>query len=600
MRPSGLGILMKYGRKLTLLSLLLFLALSPIRVEAKNSGRIAGKIKNENGDFLYGAVITLFKESYQGGTISFTRSDRRGAYRLANLTPGSYHLQVTHQDYQPLTRADITINPDQTTSLDVILEEIIDYISNDEDPRNWGLETVMRSSSDRRFIFRYLPGSSLPDNLDESTPFNRSGTMNVSSSTGLGSEQYSVIPQTYQNGIVSNFAITEPLNQNSRVIFSGQLSTGYDSFWRVSNTYNHHTDDGRDYRIAVGLSRMNLSNPTASAITRPSHFFTQNPALLESGAQTLALGFAGTNKIWETLAINYGVDYTRFNYGTTKSYFSPFFQILLSPTDSWLIKSSVTSKRVSETNSVMLPDRELLNLSEPTLITMVDNEIHVSQLKHTEISVQKTVAEETAIEIAVYKDQTQGPGLPFLATTSTPYQSKSYIAQLNEEQLSQQGMRLTVNRKILDYLNGSITYVYGSAANVSNIDDEISSAYLARNLLNYMQQSYFHSLTSQFNATIPRTKTSFTTVVRWYPGTALTPIDWFADWMDIGTKSVNFQIRQSIPMPELVITTGQWEALLDIRNLFDQGSGSISTADGDVTLTRNPRRLRFGLNLSFY
>jgi hypothetical protein len=88
--------------------------------------------------------------------------------------------------------------------------------------------------------------------------------------------------------------------------------------------------------------------------------------------------------------------------------------------------------------------------------------------------------------------------------------------------------------------------------------------------------------------------------VRWYPGSPISPIDPFADRLDAFTKGMSFSFRQSIPMPEFMGYTGHWQALVDIRNPFDQGKNFIPTSDGSLTLTRNPRTLRFGLNLNFF
>src|SRR5258706_9494787 len=89
---------------------------------AVRSGRIAGTVKAREGSGLLGAVVTIFKESTQGGTISFTRSDRHGAYTIANLSPGAYHVQVSRPGYEPLTQENIKIDAGKTTTLDVILQ----------------------------------------------------------------------------------------------------------------------------------------------------------------------------------------------------------------------------------------------------------------------------------------------------------------------------------------------------------------------------------------------------------------------------------------------------------------------------------------------
>jgi hypothetical protein len=128
----------------------------------------------------------------------------------------------------------------------------------------------------------------------------------------------------------------------------------------------------------------------------------------------------------------------------------------------------------------------------------------------------------------------------------------------------------------------------------------MSSADLNANLAAFLQQRYQHSITGQIDAKIPVTKTNFLTTVRWYSGNPLTPIDWFSDRMDIGTRSVNFEIRQAVPLPYFLGTAGRWDVWVDLRNVFNQGKEILPATDGEVVINRNPRSMRFGLSLNFH
>jgi hypothetical protein len=553
----------------------------------------------KTGEALLGAVITVFRQDDEGGTLSFTRSDKRGFYSLSNLTLGSYHIQVSRQGFQPLTtNAAIDIAAGKTTTFNVILQEFIDLISAEPDPRNWDLKDVIRSTADRRLIFRDLPGIGP---TEQGEIFSRGGTINVTSSSGLSSETYSVFPTSGQTGIISNFAFAEPVSDHGRMIFSGQLNSGYDSYWQVRNTYNYRPPPDRDLKLSVGYGRLNLNGPSVGSFNRPAHFFTQSPELRESGIQTLGLGFEARNNILDTVAIAYGFDVSRIYYGPTKSFISPFFEIVVTPAGTWVLKTSVASKRFSDNNSVVLPNGDMLNLMEPTYIAKFEDGIHLSRFKHSEISVGRNLDDDTSFEIAVYEDQMDGPGMPFLLTTHAAEPARyAQIAQLTEEQSAQHGLRLAMNRRFLDFLNGSVAYVYGSGTNYTNPDEPVSTEVLAQNLLNYMERSYYHSFTTRLNAVFPRTQTNITAVIRWYPGHPLTPMDLFADRSDMMSKGANVLIRQPIPVPDWMRTSGKWEALVDVRNLFDQRLDRIATTDGEVLLTRNPRSLRFGLNLNLY
>ena len=89
-------------------------------------------------------------------------------------------------------------------------------------------------------------------------------------------------------------------------------------------------------------------------------------------------------------------------------------------------------------------------------------------------------------------------------------------------------------------------------------------------------------------------------VLRWYPGNPLIPVDWFSDRMDIGTKSANFEIRQAVPLPDIMGTDGQWDVWVDLRNVLNQGREILAVTDGEIVLNRNPRSVRFGISLNFH
>ena len=590
---------MKSTFRILLIALLIPVIIGVPVAQARSAGRVVGKITGKTGDGLLGAVITVFRQDLDGGTISFTRSDKGGGYILTNLMPGSYSLQVAREGFQPLTSSSIKIEAGKTANLNFVLQEIMDLVAGQPDPRNWDLKTVMRSTADRRLIFRDLPGT-LPAN-DSDAPFARAGALSVTSSTGLGSENYSVFPNSGQNGFATNFAFVEPVSYHGRMIFSGQVNAGYDTYWRVRNTYNYRPDPSKDMKISVGYGRLNPGGPDIGAMGRPSQYFSHVSDQHESALQTLGLGFDGRNKLMDLMTVGYGFDLSRVYYGTTKSFFSPYFQIVVNPTDSWFLKSSLVSRRVSDNNTLALAEGDELNLMEPAFISKIDGEVHVSEFRHTEFAVGRSLADETTIEVAIYEDRTHGPGMPFMlsdyAAGSSPVRQ---LVQLREDQNRQHGLRLAMNRKILDILNGSIAYVYGTGTSLAGTDGSLSGDALAQNLLNYMQRSYYHVLTGQLSATFPRTHTHLTAVVRWYPNNSLTPIDLFADRADMLTKGVNFSIRQPIPLPEFMGNVGRWEALVDVRNMFDQGQQFVPPRDGRIIVTRNPRSVRFGINLNLF
>jgi hypothetical protein len=248
---------------------------------------------------------------------------------------------------------------------------------------------------------------------------------------------------------------------------------------------------------------------------------------------------------------------------------------------------------------VTLSNGETLNLSEPTLITVVGDDISMSRIRHTEMAVERTVSPDTTLGLAIYRDDTYGPGIPLRVTMITPNGQTSTVVNLNDNRSRQQGMRITLNRRLLSNLTGSLAYVYGEAIRIADADETLTVEKLNGRFKTYAAQNYQHSFTGKLDVCIPETNTSFLATIRWYPGNPVSTIDWFSDAMDIGSKSMNFEIRQAVPFQDMFLNTGWWEILLDFRNVLNQGEEVIPASNGMLVLNRSPRSLRFGLSLNF-
>jgi hypothetical protein len=604
MHPGDEGPIMGSLSRMAVLLCIVFLTLQTASAAQKREGQITGSIVTLSGNPLHDAVIRIFREVHEGELISIERTDHRGFFKSLHLTPGIYHLQVSHKGYRPVTTTRFAVDAGRNISLDIILQELLDHISNDDDLRNWGIGSVIRSTSDRRLIFR---AHDFPRNFQVDTfgrngdfgtaPFNRGGALSIASNTFLNTEGYLTSSESNQNRILSNIAFTEPVSPRGRFIFSMQMDHGNSSFWRVRDAFNYRPDKDHDYRISLSFGRMDVNYPGSSSF--PARLTPQDPDIWQSGVEMVTFGVEGKTKLLDLLAINYALEYSHLHYVTDRTFLHPSFQILLTPTDKWSFRTSISSRRASDVNTIMLSDGEILNLSEPAIVNVIGNRVSLSQVRHSEFAAQRTFKGGTEVELAAYQDRTIGPGIPLMLTIKTPLEQQSNVIEMDEGQPVQRGMRLTVNRKLAAYLDSSVSYIYGGATMISAGDERLTSSELIEQLPKYMHRHYQHSLTARLNATIPNIRTSVLSTMRWNSDTPLTPLDWFSDRMDVGVKSVNFQIRQMIPLPELLGSTGKWEALVELRNMLNQGSEILSTSDGEITLNRYPRSVRCGINLVF-
>jgi hypothetical protein len=104
---------MKYSSRFVIL-LSVFILLGTAAADAKNAGYLSGSIRNAMGSPLRNAIIKVFREMQQREIIFITRSDNHGSFKGAQLTPGTYFLEVSRQGYQPLTTTKFTIDPGRT------------------------------------------------------------------------------------------------------------------------------------------------------------------------------------------------------------------------------------------------------------------------------------------------------------------------------------------------------------------------------------------------------------------------------------------------------------------------------------------------------
>ena len=99
----------KEGFGLLLMIFLAFLLLYPSSLQAQKNGNISGRVTDvASGEYLPGANV------YLEGTTFGAATDRSGLYRISNIPPGNYNLNVSYIGYEKETVA-ITIGEEGYT-----------------------------------------------------------------------------------------------------------------------------------------------------------------------------------------------------------------------------------------------------------------------------------------------------------------------------------------------------------------------------------------------------------------------------------------------------------------------------------------------------
>jgi len=101
-----------------LILILLITAIIPSLIYAGTTGKLAGKITDEDGAPVPFANIVLVQN---GVGVTGGQSKENGTFFIINISPGTYDIRVTQASYHPLTVTGVIIKLDETTTQSVTL-----------------------------------------------------------------------------------------------------------------------------------------------------------------------------------------------------------------------------------------------------------------------------------------------------------------------------------------------------------------------------------------------------------------------------------------------------------------------------------------------
>jgi hypothetical protein len=557
---------------------------------------LEGIVRNEAGTPLVGAVISLFRENWTDKPLTTAKSGRDGSFSLDAITPGRYIISIVKSGYQPSSYS--ILAPLQNNPLFIILKNLT---SDEQNAGNWDVATVLRSSKDKSLIFRANPNVPEPPasrriltEADKKSS-GRSGQVQFTTSQPLNPLGYTVWPNPIGTGFSTRFAYVEPLGGNSSYIVTGLLTTGTDSQYRLKNIVNYHVSDKHKLQL-------NLSYNKAGEKARAIHDLGAVDAnALENDIlktiepiQNINVGIQDFFKIAEPLTLVYGFDIDYSKSGRKSAHVSPRFQVFFNPVEDVSFRFLLNSDRVSHDQSVVLPEGELVSLYSPINVAKINNNAFVNRVNHMEAGAHFFLGDNTRLEVSSFLDEVAGSGYPFVAILKSPESGTTQFPIVPSSTADSQGFRFNLTHSWTQAISTSVLYIYGSGAELVTPEGGTPSI---SDLSAQVSNRYFNVLSASVNARIEKSGTDLTAVYRRADGNPLSPIDAYSDYYDVTDNSLSLFIRQSIPIFET--SFGKWEAIVDIRNILNQGVQVYETTSGDLILVRVPRTLRGGISFRF-
>ncbi|MDA2927668.1 carboxypeptidase regulatory-like domain-containing protein [Acidobacteria bacterium AH-259-G07] len=596
-------------RRSSLLLCSLCLVLISPQVLASSLGHFTGILQDQTGQPVANILVALLQKSSAQSLPILTRSNAGGEIQLNNIETGNYEILVKSSKYLSPQKNVIQVRPGKTTVVTLILQQLFQLDSSGGE--NLSVKTLLRTSEERRLIFRDFPeATSETSKTRPLAPFFEEAAFEVYSNAGLDGD-YFVFPGNAAGGTTTNFAFVESAWGNNKYIMAGQLNSGEDSLWRLKNIIEYPLNDSHSMRVFVGYGRMSFDQPSLALLSNPTALGDNLGDNLDytralGTTQILSLGFQERLLLGSALSLLWGLELDQVRTNVRRTFLNPNAELSFSPTGHTKVQLLMASKRITHRSSLVLPDGDVVNLSDAVYFSRVGDQFSIGTSRHYQASITQQLNQDTGIEFAAYENQLFGGATPFLAVFK--YQPEVQALHLDDEQANNSGYRLTLRRRLGPNLHTSVSYIRGNGAGVNwqgpaLVFEESSTRAL-------VERKNYHAVSTEIEAYIPSSRTHLNALVKFVPnGNPITTLDPFSDTYETGNEGINLFVRQMIPVPAgwlsfvgldfLSVYQYKIEALFDIRNLTNEDLGKMQTAMGDVTLVRSPRTVRGGVALRF-
>lgn len=532
-------------------------------------GSIRGIIKDGAGNPLVGAAITVMTDAEESdNVVKRAHTDDEGKFIAAGISPGRYRVKAIADGFKSVELA-ADVRPNKVTVFDSILLRRVGTLA-EEAALNPDSKYATRRA--KRTVFHYDETKKETVDVTADTTValtDRSpemhGVVNAFSQTtpGTKGEQNSFIG--------SNFAISEKIARDANLVVSGQIGYGEGAPQRLEALTTAHAGDHHRLAVALGYARFTFSR--------------------KGGLPSLGQFSLSATDTWQVsgpVLVVYGLEFARFTEGLSGTSVLPRFEIAVDATAQTRMFAGITpGSSVDAQSRVNLESGEIV-LAEPKPVALTPaGEPIADRSYRLQFGGEQILSDKSSIELMAFFDMVSGHGVGLLAI---PVATDSSEPLLRNEELRgrSRGVRVVYHRRVNSVIEGSVGYAFGEGQSLDG-----RGITEPANLFN---NELFHVFSAKIDANFIQTGTRISTVLRLAPEQAVFAIDPFQG--QIATYDPNINISLTQDLPSLGFLPGQWQAIVDLRNLLDQ-QASVLDERQELVDGRFHRLVRVGLSLRF-
>lgn len=581
----------RIGFALILLALSsLLIVNSPPALAGKGSlATITGFVKDEKGNPLAGALVSLLKDG-ANVVIKETRTSQDGRFS-AKIAPGRYSIRAIAEGFNAVAFASVEVRASQELIYRFNLEPIgsgktLPERRKDREDVRW----ILRSAQTRRSIFQVQEGDDEDikaalgiETVKEENP--TTATTETTTETEANSYKgrtLGVVQSYFAGSAVEpgylglNFAISTPVTEHVELIFAGQTGLGPRAPERLEATGRVRVNDHNNLEVSVGGMQFGSALGFEDFENRPAGQFSVRAV----DEWTVRNG----------IVIVMGLDYSRFIGAGGARSLSPRIGVQFDPNARTRIKAAYApGGDETQTQSVATFEGTdiLFTNSGNRPIAVIDGQAVMERSHRLEFGVERVLSNDSNVEATAFFDTTAGRGVGLMRTPIAAFSGASSDALINvaNQEGAARGMRVVYTRRLGGQWSASAGYSFGEgqrlAPTFSAPDDVFVGSFF---------QTAALQLSGGFNS-----GTHVRTVLRFSPNATVFAIDPFAGRLGVYDPSLSIQVTQDLPSFGLPVRA---EAVIDARNLLD---AQAATDNGEMLtqITANRRSVRGGISLRF-
>ena len=548
-------------------------AQAKVVVEKKGSlGVIKGVVRDETGNPIANAFVAIFRVG-TSKLLKQVRSADDGSF-LTKIIPGTYTVLAVAQGYNPITLAQVQVNPsaeliygfklERAGSGNTLPEKRVDRNSS-----KWRIQ----AANERRSIYQNQEGKTPVDAsaVAEETEETEEESSNRRSQSVVEA-YFAASDDGNYTGV--NFATLLPVSENAEIVIAGQTGTGSNAPNRFETNFKFRPDEKHQLRFNTAFAKLGK---------------------VETENQEKSLGQVSFQAIdeWrvsEGIVLVFGLDYSRFVGAGDDFSISPRLGFQFDLNSKTRFRSAYTSQPQEQgwQKVIELEDSQVI-FREPVAVqdfVLENDKPLMNKSSRLEFGIERVLDNKSNLEANVFFDTVGGRGVGLTNLPLDTLSGNNFSEFVANQQGKAQGFRLVYNRRLNGTFTAAAGYAFGNGQRLS--EKAIT------NPAETFENDFFQTFFGQVDADL-KTGTNVKTIFRFSPQATIFAIDPFQGRLAIYDPSLSILVTQSLPSLGLPFRA---EAIVDARNVLDFQSG-VTGEEGSLKLNSGRRILRGGILVRF-